>query len=149
MLSGALPNYSLYKCRDGRYLAIGALEPKFFKRVLNGLLESAPGALRATLRKAMPQREERAEGGPARETNSIGRMQEMFGNPAKARRMLAPLRWMAQWSEYLRCRCGVGPSVKFMVRGIRQGKWKVTPRHHVGSCSASRGSGPKFSIRKR
>ncbi|HXG28711.1 MAG TPA: CaiB/BaiF CoA-transferase family protein, partial [Nevskiales bacterium] len=33
MLSGALPNYSLYKCRDGKYLAVGALEPKFFKAV--------------------------------------------------------------------------------------------------------------------
>ena len=29
------------------------------------------------------------------------------------------------------------------------GKWKVTPRQEVGSCSASRGSGPKFSSRKR
>src|SRR5262245_38023182 len=29
------------------------------------------------------------------------------------------------------------------------GKWKVTPRHEVGSCSASRGRGPKFSSRKR
>lgn len=30
MLSGALPNYSTYECADGRHLAVGALEQKFF-----------------------------------------------------------------------------------------------------------------------
>ncbi|MDP3857856.1 MAG: CaiB/BaiF CoA-transferase family protein [Stagnimonas sp.] len=30
MLSGALPNYSTYECADGKYLAVGALEQKFF-----------------------------------------------------------------------------------------------------------------------
>lgn len=30
MLSGALPNYSTYACADGKYLAVGALEQKFF-----------------------------------------------------------------------------------------------------------------------
>ena len=33
MLSGALPNYGAYPCADGKYLAVGALEPKFFSRL--------------------------------------------------------------------------------------------------------------------
>ncbi len=33
MLSGALPNYGAYACADGKYLAVGALEPKFFSRM--------------------------------------------------------------------------------------------------------------------
>ena len=32
MLTGALPNYSLYECADGKHVALGALEPKFFTR---------------------------------------------------------------------------------------------------------------------
>lgn len=30
MLSGGLPNYDVYECADGKYLALGALEPKFW-----------------------------------------------------------------------------------------------------------------------
>lgn len=30
LLSGALANYNLYECGDGRYVALGALEPKFW-----------------------------------------------------------------------------------------------------------------------
>ncbi|GAB3577322.1 CoA transferase [Spirosoma luteolum] len=29
-LSGGLPNYGVYRCRDGRYVALGTLEPKFW-----------------------------------------------------------------------------------------------------------------------
>ncbi|MGH8562194.1 MAG: CaiB/BaiF CoA transferase family protein [Nevskiales bacterium] len=100
MLSGALPNYSLYKCRDGRYLAVGALEPKFFKAVLTGLLEIAPRPLRTTLSRALDGRKPAQSTGNATATpqkdhkqDPMARMQEMFGNPAKARRLLAPVRW--------------------------------------------------------
>lgn len=31
MLSGALPNYSVYACSDGKHMAVGALEAKFFQ----------------------------------------------------------------------------------------------------------------------
>lgn len=31
MLTGALPNYSLYECGDGKWFALGALEPKFWQ----------------------------------------------------------------------------------------------------------------------
>ena len=29
-LSGGLPNYGVYRCRDGKYVALGTLEPKFW-----------------------------------------------------------------------------------------------------------------------
>lgn len=118
MLSGALPNYTLYKCRDGKYLAIGALEPKFFKQVLKGLLETSPSALRLPLEKAMkrftPARkskshEQAAAGAPKKDP--MAELRGFLDNPSKARRMLAPLRWaMAaafrfrtrdQWSRLL------------------------------------------------
>lgn len=34
MLSGGLPNYAIYECADGKYLALGSLEPKFFQRAM-------------------------------------------------------------------------------------------------------------------
>lgn len=34
MLTGALPNYRLYLCADGGYMAVGALEPKFLAILL-------------------------------------------------------------------------------------------------------------------
>jgi len=33
-LSGALPNYNVYRCRDGRYVMLGALEERFFRAFL-------------------------------------------------------------------------------------------------------------------
>ncbi|MGO1070723.1 CaiB/BaiF CoA transferase family protein [Lysobacter sp. CA199] len=46
MLTGGLPNYRVYRCRDGRHLAVAALEPKFFRALLSALRESAPWPLR-------------------------------------------------------------------------------------------------------
>ena len=34
-LSGRLPSYNIYKCADGRYAALGALEPKFWQKFCN------------------------------------------------------------------------------------------------------------------
>lgn len=31
LLSGSLPNYNVYRCADNRYVALGALEPKFWR----------------------------------------------------------------------------------------------------------------------
>ena len=36
-LTGAMPNYAVYECADGRHLAVGALEPKFFHEVLRAV----------------------------------------------------------------------------------------------------------------
>lgn len=37
MLDGACPYYDTYECADGKYVAVGALEPQFFALLLNGL----------------------------------------------------------------------------------------------------------------
>ncbi|MGH8528747.1 MAG: CaiB/BaiF CoA transferase family protein [Nevskiales bacterium] len=100
MLSGALPNYTLYKCRDGKYLAVGALEPKFFKQVLKGLLETSPPVLRVPLQKAMksfaPARKAKSVKhavSAASKKDPMAELRGLLDNPSKARRVLAPLRW--------------------------------------------------------
>jgi alpha-methylacyl-CoA racemase len=42
LLDGAAPFYDTYECADGRYVAVGALEPKFYASLLAGL-GLAPG----------------------------------------------------------------------------------------------------------
>jgi crotonobetainyl-CoA:carnitine CoA-transferase CaiB-like acyl-CoA transferase len=34
ILSGAMPNYSVYECADGKFIGVGAIEPKFFHTAL-------------------------------------------------------------------------------------------------------------------
>jgi alpha-methylacyl-CoA racemase len=98
ILSGALPNYAVYKCRDGKYLAVGALEPKFFKRLFQALWGTAPSLLRKAF-DALPGK--RAVGAPSGatgsrqgppSTNAFGSLGDKLRNPARARRYLAPLR---------------------------------------------------------
>lgn len=50
-LSGALPNYQVYRCRDGRHLMVGAVEPKFFIGLLKALANELPSWLRRWLLK--------------------------------------------------------------------------------------------------
>lgn len=42
VLAGAEPFYGVYRCSDGARLAVGALEPKFWSRVLKVLAEADP-----------------------------------------------------------------------------------------------------------
>ena len=37
LLDGGAPNYRCYACADGRYIAVGALEPRFWTELLRGL----------------------------------------------------------------------------------------------------------------
>ena len=97
ILSGALPNYAVYKCRDGKYLAVGALEPKFLKRLVQALWGTAPAMLRRALEKVMSARgesraEEKSTGEPKSTINAFGKMGDKLRNPVQARRYLAPLR---------------------------------------------------------
>jgi alpha-methylacyl-CoA racemase len=97
LLSGALPNYSLYKCRDGGYLAVGALEPKFFTRVLQGLWSTSPRILQRALDQVMRKRgagggEKPAKAGAGGKMALPGKLGELSRQPAKARVYLAPLR---------------------------------------------------------
>jgi alpha-methylacyl-CoA racemase len=81
LLSGALPNYAIYTCRDGRHLAIGALEPKFLVRLLQALAGTLPAPLQNLLGKA--GRKPPAEG--------MGDTQRMH-DIRRLRRQLWPLR---------------------------------------------------------
>jgi alpha-methylacyl-CoA racemase len=97
LLSGALPNYSLYRCRGGGYLAVGALEPKFFTRVLQGLWTLSPKPLRSVLDRIMSGRSARGSRGEGKSGSGSkmalpGRLGELSQQPAKARMYLAPLR---------------------------------------------------------
>src|SRR6478752_1492895 len=45
LLDGGAPNYRCYECADGRYVAVGALEPQFWQALVAGLgLTDAPSA---------------------------------------------------------------------------------------------------------
>ena len=62
LLSGAMPNYQVYECADGRYLALGAFERKFFVNFCKlagrpDLLElpHAPGPESLPLREAVAE----------------------------------------------------------------------------------------------
>ena len=37
LLDGGAPFYRTYRCRDGRYVAVGAIEPRFYAALLEGL----------------------------------------------------------------------------------------------------------------
>lgn len=37
LLDGGCPFYDVYECKDGGYMAVGALEPKFFQELIRGL----------------------------------------------------------------------------------------------------------------
>jgi alpha-methylacyl-CoA racemase len=37
LLDGGAPFYRMYRCSDGKFVAVGALEPKFFEELLQGL----------------------------------------------------------------------------------------------------------------
>ena len=102
MLTGALPNYGLYRCRDGGYIAVGALEPKFFTQLLRELWTLTPPSLRKTLEKLGGTRGGGQENPPpakngvrkkAQASSRLARMTDAAASPAKARRMLAPARW--------------------------------------------------------
>ncbi len=50
-LTGGFPAYAIFKCKDGKYITIGALEPKFYQALCGeiekvGLLSGSPGELK-------------------------------------------------------------------------------------------------------
>ncbi|MGH8482486.1 MAG: CaiB/BaiF CoA transferase family protein, partial [Nevskiaceae bacterium] len=99
ILSGALPNYSVYKCRDGKYLAVGALEPKFLKRLGQTLWDSSPALLRKALGPLLGARGGKDVAAMGRSykdkkstINAFGEWGDRLRDPAQARRYLAPLR---------------------------------------------------------
>ena len=58
LLDGAAPFYRCYTCADGRFVAVAALEPKFFAELLTGLGVS-PGEVQQHARETWPLLQER------------------------------------------------------------------------------------------
>ncbi|MEQ1438943.1 CaiB/BaiF CoA-transferase family protein [Fontimonas sp. SYSU GA230001] len=102
LLTGALPNYTFYRCRDGRYLAVGALEPKFFLKLLGVLKEQIPAPLQRGLDRALAGltgKSKKSTGGaekPKNEAGQFDKLNKLFGSPRQARMKTAPIRWALQ-----------------------------------------------------
>jgi len=102
MLTGALPNYRIYRCRDGKYLAVAALEPKFALKMLQVIGGSLPRPLRAL--GGLLQRRRKPRSGTPRATaekpkpkqdQELGRWAQRLDNPARLRRLLLPVHGLA------------------------------------------------------
>lgn len=91
MLTGALANYNIYRCRDGKYLAVGSLEPKFFTAFLK---EITPAFLwpKKKPKKAKPADSKKIK----KEGGDNGAFYKLANNPKKLRRMMMPVRWVIQ-----------------------------------------------------
>ncbi len=99
ILSGALPNYRIYKCRDGRYLAVGALEPKFFARLLSALKPFGASVGRSgaaprprSMGHTRPGRSAPAES-DTRQRTMAGRFTRALSDPRRARLLTRPMHW--------------------------------------------------------
>ena len=58
-LDGGAPFYDVYACKEGGYMAVGALEPKFFMELIRGLgLEGSPCTQQQLDRQSWPQMRE-------------------------------------------------------------------------------------------
>jgi alpha-methylacyl-CoA racemase len=70
LLDGAAPNYTTYRTADGEYVAVGAMEPQFFQRLLDGL--GLPSALAEDMadRSRWPALRERLAGAFATRTRA-------------------------------------------------------------------------------
>ncbi|MFA5939682.1 MAG: CaiB/BaiF CoA-transferase family protein [Sinimarinibacterium sp.] len=101
MLTGALPNYTFYRCRDGKYIAVGALEPKFFLKLLGVLKEQIPTPLQNALDRALARlggnrKSSGASEKPKNEAGQFDKLNKLFGSPRQARLKTAPIRWALQ-----------------------------------------------------
>lgn len=109
MLSGALPNYNLYRCRGGGYIAVGALEPKFFQKLLAALQEElVPGAVRSALASAASRLQKKKSSGGGKSAGGgkggVGKLAKLMDDPTRARRALAPVRWALSAAFMLKTR---------------------------------------------
>jgi len=103
ILTGALPNYRTYKCRDGRYLAVGALEPKFFQRLLTALVpfggpggsggKSGDGKSAKTSKKTGGDTKTQATAGEKKSNDWSARLSAALEDPRKARVLTKPMHW--------------------------------------------------------
>ncbi|MDX1804593.1 MAG: CaiB/BaiF CoA-transferase family protein [Alcanivorax sp.] len=92
MLTGALANYNIYRCRDGKYLAVGSLEPKFFMAFLK---EITPAFLWRRKAKSKTPRSQSPSAKPPKNSGNDA-LTKLAGDPKKLRRLMVPVRWAIQ-----------------------------------------------------
>lgn len=90
ILTGALPNYNIYRCRDGKHIAVGAVEPKFFTNMLKAVREELSAPLLAFFAKKPEARKDGESGSTIK--NPFGKFAKSLENPARARRLTGPVR---------------------------------------------------------
>lgn len=94
-LTGALPNYNLYRCRDGKYLAVGALEPKFFLKFLREITPQWLWGKKKPKRTAPRSADDASpKTDKPSSNNDMGALATLSKNPIKARWVLMPMRWI-------------------------------------------------------
>lgn len=92
MLTGALANYNIYRCRDGKYLAVGAVEPKFFMAFLQEITPAFLWKKRGKKKTGKPQ----ASSDKASGSGNDDALSKLAANPKKLRRLMIPVRWAIQ-----------------------------------------------------
>lgn len=90
MLTGALANYNVYRCRGGKYLAVGSLEPKFFLALLKELTP------RFLWRQPKPPKRKHNRNSPPPAANNGGALGKLAQRPKTLRRLMIPARWLMQ-----------------------------------------------------
>ncbi len=93
MLTGALANYNVYRCRDGKYLAVGSLEPKFFMAFLK---EITPAFLWKKKTGKKRKTSEHSSEKPQSSSGGNDALTKLAADPKKLRRLMIPVRWAIQ-----------------------------------------------------
>ena len=93
MLTGALANYNVYRCRDGKYLAVGSLEPKFFMAFLK---EITPGFLWKKKTGKKRKTSEHSSEKPQSSSGGNDALTKLAADPKRLRRLMVPVRWAIQ-----------------------------------------------------
>lgn len=101
LLTGALPNYTVYRCRDRKYLAVGALEPKFFLNLLDALAGQAPPLLLERLKAAIARGVGAAAVGETAseqqaKSSFVSLLGRLYADMRNARRLSTPVRLALQ-----------------------------------------------------
>ena len=90
-LTGGLPNYRVYRCRDGRYLAVGALEPRFLARLLDVMAPLSPGSAGDTAAVASRRWHRRMRA--AAHEALLGRLTAAVADPKRHTGLTRPMHW--------------------------------------------------------
>ena len=88
LLDGGAPFYGVYRCADGKWLAVGALEPQFFDALIAGLGLDAPRFRRPLESRAPGRRCGRGSKRPSRGGRATNGRRSSQGRTPASRRSL-------------------------------------------------------------